>query len=36
MLEKRVRAYWAIGYEVEDAAAPTAPAEHVIEYDEGM
>lgn len=35
MLEKRIRAYRAIGYEIEDVAVPSAPAEHVIEYDEG-
>jgi superfamily II DNA or RNA helicase len=35
MLEKRIRAYRAIGYEIEDAAMPSAPAEHVIDYDEG-
>ena len=35
MLEKRLRAYRAIGYEIEDTAAPSAPAEHVIVYDEG-
>jgi hypothetical protein len=37
MLEKRLRAYRAIGYEIEDATTPSAPAEHlehVIEYDE--
>lgn len=34
MLEKRIRAYRAIGYEVEEAAPPSSPAEHVIEYDE--
>ncbi len=35
MLEKRIRAYRAIGYEIEDAATPSAPIEHVIEYDDG-
>ena len=34
MLEKRLRAYRAIGYETEGAPTPSAPAEHVIEYDE--
>jgi hypothetical protein len=33
-LEKRIRAYRAIGYEIEDAATPSTPAEYVIEYDE--
>ena len=35
MLEKRIRAYRAIGYEIEEPAPRAAPAEHVIEYDEG-
>ena len=35
MLEKRIRAYRAIGYEIEDPAMRPTPAEHVIEYDEG-
>ncbi len=34
MLEKRIRMYRAIGYEIEDAAMPSRPAEHVIGYDE--
>src|SRR6266568_6626933 len=33
MMEKRIRAYRAIGYEIE-ASMRSAPAEHVIEYDE--
>ncbi len=36
MLEKRIRAYQAIGYEIEDPAMRSAPAEHVIEYDDGV
>ncbi len=34
MIEKRIRAYRAIGYELKDTAARSAPAEHVIEYDQ--
>ncbi len=34
MLEKRLRAYRAIGYQAEDAATTAAPKEHVVEYDE--
>ena len=33
MLEKRLRAYRAIGYQAEDAATAAAPKEHVVEYD---
>lgn len=34
MLEKRLRAYRAIGYAIEELAPRSAPPEHVIEYDE--
>jgi superfamily II DNA or RNA helicase len=35
MLEKRIRAYRAIGYKIGEATPPSAPAEYVTEYDEG-
>jgi superfamily II DNA or RNA helicase len=34
MLEKRLRAYRAMGYHTEDAEAVAAPRDHVVEYDD--